>query len=124
VLEAVIGYANKAEMLLNCFPFLLLQENESVEQSPLLETPKTAVTAVSALDDIEKQEPVGSKRSELVPHVVSNRSVSVHKWSHSVMSKISRMDFTGSCHPHTVISMIRCDSVGNHTQIWLCDEVV
>jgi hypothetical protein len=120
VLEAVI----KAEMLLNCFQFFLLQENESEEQSPLLENRKTAVTAVSALDDIEKQESVSSKPSEQVPSIVSNKSVSLHKWSQSVMSMISRMDFTGSCHPHTVISMIRCESVVNHKQIWLCDEVV
>jgi hypothetical protein len=117
VLEAVTGYVNKAEMLLNCFPFFLLQENEPEAQSPLLENPQTAVTVISALDDIEKQEPIGIKRSEQAPHVVSNRGVSVHKWSQSVMSKISRMDFTGSCHTHTVISMTHCNSIGNHTQI-------
>jgi hypothetical protein len=119
-----LGYVNKAEMLLNCFPFFLLQEIEPGAQSPLLENPQTAVSAISALDDIEKQEPIGSKPSEHVPHIVSNISVSAHKWSQSVMSMISRMDFTGSCHTHTVISVTHCNSVGNHTQIWLCDEVV
>ncbi|PNF41712.1 hypothetical protein B7P43_G03459 [Cryptotermes secundus] len=77
------------------------QENEPEVQSLLLENPQTSVTAISALDDIDKQDPIGSKCTEHVPHTVSNRGVSVHKWSQSVMSKISRMDFTGSCHTHT-----------------------
>jgi hypothetical protein len=124
VLEAVISYVNKAEILLKCCPVSLLQKNESEEQSPLLERPQTAVPAVSAADDIEKEKPIGSKRSEQVPQSVSNRSMPAHNWKQSLMSKIARMDFTGSCHVHTVISVTHCNSLGKHTQIWLNDEVV
>jgi hypothetical protein len=93
----------------------MLQESESDTQSPLLETPQTMVTAVSASDDIEKQEPVDSKLSEQVSHTESNRNASAHNWRQSVMSKIARMDFTGSCHAHTVINVIQCNSVSKHT---------
>jgi hypothetical protein len=124
MLEAVIWYVNIDEILLKCCPFFLLQESEAETQFPLLENTQTEVTVASASDDIEKQEPIDSKRSEQVPHTESNKSVSAHTWRQSVMSKIARMDFTGSCHTHTVIYMTHCNSVGKHTQSWSCDDVV
>jgi hypothetical protein len=124
MLEAVIWYVNIDEILLNCCSFFLLQESEAETQFPLLENTQTEVTAVSVPDDIEKQEPIDSKCSEQVPHAESNKRVSSHKWRQSVMSTIARMDFTGSCHTHTVIYVTHCNSVGKHTQIWSCVDVV